>query len=130
MDIIASKEGLFVELDSSAISDEVVVNYIHGHETISELFMYEVRFSCKNRSLNGEKMLGAKATVIIHSPDHERFINGIIAEFSQGFTSQSEDIFLTEYTIILRPQLWTLSLDSNCKIFQNKTIMTILNHFY
>lgn len=126
MTVIASEEGLFVELDSSAISDEVVVNYIHGHETISELFMYEVRFSCKNRSLDGEKMLNSKATITIHSPEHERFINGIIAEFSQGFTSQSEDIFLTEYTVILRPQLWTLSLDSNCKIFQNKTIIDII----
>ena len=110
----------------SELKEDVVINNIRGSEAISELFEFHVNFSSANREIDAEKILGSNVTLHFKSEKHERFINGIITQFSQGRTSQKEDIYNTEYFFTMRPKLWLLSLDSNCQIFQEKSTMEII----
>lgn len=126
MDILTSQKELFVELSISELKEDVVINNIRGSEAISELFEFHVNFSSANREIDAEKILGSNVTLHFKSEKHERFINGIITQFSQGRTSQKEDIYNTEYFFTMRPKLWLLSLDSNCQIFQKKSTMEII----
>ncbi|MCR4623524.1 MAG: type VI secretion system tip protein VgrG [Alphaproteobacteria bacterium] len=126
MDILTSQKDLFVELSISELKEDVVINNIRGSEAISELFEFHVNFSSANREIDAEKILGSNVTLHFKSEKHERFINGIITQFSQGRTSQKEDIYNTEYFFTMRPKLWLLSLDSNCQIFQEKSTMEII----
>lgn len=125
-DFLQSQKDLIVNLSASAIKGDVVVNNIRGTEALSELFEFQVNFSSSDRELNAEKILGTNATIHFKSEEHERFIDGIITQFSQGTTSLKEDIYLTEYFFTMRPKLWLLSLDNNCKMFQNKSAMDII----
>lgn len=125
LDILQSQEGLFIQLNSAAGND-VVVSSLRGTEAISELFEYQVVFSSSNGRLDGENILGTVATVNLKSKDHERSINGIITNFSQGNTVLKDDIYLTEYSMTIRPKLWLLSLDRNCKMFQKKSAIDII----
>ncbi|MBO4406004.1 MAG: type VI secretion system tip protein VgrG [Alphaproteobacteria bacterium] len=125
-DFLQSQKDLVVNLFVSAIKGEVIVNNIRGAEALSELFEFQVNFSSADRELNAEKILGTNATIHFKSEEHERFIDGIITQFSQGTTSLKEDIYLTEYFFTMRPKLWLLSLDNNCKMFQNKSAMDII----
>lgn len=126
MDILTSQKNLFVELSISELKEDVVINNIRGSEAISELFEFHVTFSSANREVDAEKILGSNVTLHFKSEKHERFINGIITQFSQGRTSQKEDIYNTEYFFTMRPKLWLLSLDRNCQIFQKKSTMEII----
>ena len=128
MDFLQSQKDLFVELTISNLSKDidVIVNNIRGSEAISELFEFQVNFSSANRGLNAEDLLGSSTVLHFKSEKHERFIHGIITQFSQGTTSLKEDIHYTEYFFAMRPKLWLLSLDSNCRIFQKKSTMEIV----
>ncbi len=125
-DFLQSQKDLVVELSVPAIKGDVIVNNIRGSEAMSELFEFQVSFSSVDKEINAEKFLGTNASLHLKSDEHERFINGIIIQFSQGTTSLKEDIYLTEYFITIRPKLWLLSLDNNCKMFQNKSAMEII----
>lgn len=124
-DFLESSTGLLVELKASTIGD-AVVSYIHGIEALSELFEYRVTFASANRALDPESILGTIATLHFTSEKNSRFINGVITQFSQGTTALKDDIYVTEYSITIRPKLWLLTLDKNCKIFQNKSAMDII----
>jgi type VI secretion system secreted protein VgrG len=126
VDILQSQKDLLVELTLSAAKGDIIVNNIRGSEALSELFEFQVNFSSADRDINAEKILGTNATIHFKSESHERFINGIITQFSQGATSLKEDIYHTEYFFTMRPKLWLLSLDNNCKMFQNKSATEII----
>lgn len=125
-DILQSQKDLLVELILSAVNGDIVVNSIRGSEALSELFEFQVSFFSADRDINAEKILGTNATIHFKSESLERFINGIITQFSQGTTSLKEDIYHTEYFFTMRPKLWLLSLDNNCKMFQNKSATEII----
>lgn len=118
VDLSQSQKDLFVNLTISKLNEEVIVNNIRGSESISELFEFQVNFSSTNKEINAEKILGSSATLHFKSDNHERFINGIITQFAQETTSK--------YVLIMRPKLWLLSLDNNCRIFQKKSTMKIV----
>ena len=126
VDILQSQKDLLVELSLSTVKGDVILNNIRGSEALSELFEFQVNFSSVDRDINAEKILGTDATIHFKSESHERFIDGIITQFSQGTTSLKEDIYQTEYFLIIRPKLWLLSLDNNCKMFQNKSATEII----
>lgn len=118
VDLLQSQKDLFVNLTISKLNEEVIVDNIRGSESISELFEFQVNFSSANNEINAEKILGSSATLHFKSNNHEKFINGIITQFAQETTSK--------YVFIMRPKLWLLSLDNNCRIFQKKSTMKIV----
>jgi type VI secretion system secreted protein VgrG len=85
-----------------------------------------VVFAAKDNALDPEKAVGSSMNIAIKSDSQERYIDGIITEFSQGPTETQNDVFLTEYLVTLRPSLWLLTLDRNHLIFQNKTSIDII----
>ncbi len=124
--LLQVQKELFVDLKMSAVKGDLIVNTLRGSEALSELFEFQVSFSSPDRNLDADKILGTSATVRFKSEKLERFFNGIVTHFSQGTTSLKEDIYSTEYFFTMRPKLWLLSLDCNCRMFQNKSVMDII----
>ncbi|MDR1362343.1 MAG: type VI secretion system tip protein VgrG [Holosporaceae bacterium] len=123
--ILTKQDGLLAELDS-AFGNELLLKSLRGSEALSELFEYQVIFLCQDPALDLEKALGSDFTISFKSETQERHISGIVTEFSQGATETKNDIYMTEYTAIVRPKLWTLSLDRNHLMFQKKTGVDII----
>ena len=111
--IIHEQKDLFATLTTPFGEKEVAIKNFRGHEALSELFEFEVVFSAKNDSIDLEKGLGGSITICLKVDSNERYINGIVAECSQGATEQKGDVYFTEYSAIIRPKLWTLTLDQN-----------------
>lgn len=124
--ILKNQESLIAQISGSFGGSDLVIKYFHGIEKISELFEFTLVFLSANDSLDLEKSLGTSVTILIKSESQERYINGIISEFSHGATESKSDIYLTEYTIIIRPKLWLLTLDRNHLIFQKKSVIDII----
>lgn len=124
--ILTNQKDLVAQLKTSLGESKLVLKSLQGTETISDLFEFRVVFETENDSIDQDKALGTSFTVKIKADKEERIINGIVAEFSQGATKEKNGIDLTEYTAILRPKLWYLTLDKNYLIFQKKKGIDII----
>jgi len=96
---------------------------MEGTEEISGLFIYTLDLSSSDVNIDYDKILGKKATVVIESyNEKKRFINGVVT----GIVQLGTDHKSTSYRIELRPWLWELTLISDSKIFQQKTVPDII----
>ncbi|MDR1561195.1 MAG: type VI secretion system tip protein VgrG [Holosporaceae bacterium] len=125
--ILKNQEKLLTHVTTVFGDTDIVLKTLQGREIISDLFQFHIVFASQNNALDLEKALGSPINIAIKSESQERYVDGIITEFSQGATENKSDICLTEYFATIRPSLWLLTLDKNYLIFQNKTAIDIIN---
>lgn len=69
-----------------------------------------------------DEVVGKIGLLTILSEDTDRFFHGIVSEFSQGGRSGRFNL----YRLVLVPSIWLLSLEQDCRIFQDQTIPEIV----
>lgn len=103
------------------------ISNISGTETISELFTYNLILTSPDDSVAFDKILGKNVTVTIFDKNtKEYYIDGIVSRIAM----LEREPHFTNYHIELKPWLWELSLTTNCKIFQNKTVVDIIKAIF
>jgi type VI secretion system secreted protein VgrG len=104
-------------------ADKLTIRTIQGEERISGLFQYTLEMVSTDKSLDFKKIVGKGVTVTMELVDGSRaYLHGIVGRFVQAGT----DARVTTYYADLHPQLWLLTLRSDCRIFQNKTAPDII----
>lgn len=100
-----------------------------GEEGVSTLFRYSLDLVSTDDSVDAKKLLRTPVTVtMVLEGDEERVIHGWISRFVQ--LGQSEGGELTSYRAEVVPWMWFLSLTSECKIFQNKDVLEIVEEVF
>ena len=100
---------------------------IEGEERISSPFFYKVKLKSEDKNIDFSKMIGKALTIIIESfTGEKRYINGIITRFLQAETGRR----FTTYYAEIRPWLWQLTLTSNNRIYQSKTVIDIISSVF
>ncbi|NJD08646.1 MAG: type VI secretion system tip protein VgrG [Methylococcaceae bacterium] len=96
-------------------------------EALGELFEYRIDALSADESIRPEQMLGQPVTVSMELPQGRyRYFNGFVSSFGyQGAVDH-----LARYQLIVRPWLWFLSRNSDCRIFQNQTVPTIVKEVF
>ena len=104
-----------------AIDAEVFFARMEGRDEISSPFAYSLLISTKDMELDPLKVLGTPAEIKVEG-ETPRTFHGHVADMAL------EDIRddLSFYRLTLRPWLWFLSLDSDNRIFQEKTTPDII----
>ena len=105
--------------------DELLIESLDGAEGISRLFEYHVELLATiDTVIDPRAIVGAKVNVAIALNDVQgsRWINGIVASFEQCAGDEELDV----YRARIVPSLWQLTLSSNCRVFQNKTVIEIV----
>src|SRR5690606_24858764 len=100
-----------------------------GHESMGRLFEFEVELLRPEKygAVDVAKVLGEDMTVQVDcSGSTPRYFNGAVAQFKHTGIERS---FIC-YRAVLRPWLWFLTLTSDCKIFQDKSIPDILKEVF
>lgn len=108
-----------------AIEDEIFFARMDGSDEISTPFAYGLLISCKNMNLEAGTVLGTKAIITV-SGEEERHFHGLVADFA--LEEIRDD--LAFFRMTLRPWLWFLSLDSDNRIFQEKTVPDIIEEVF
>lgn len=91
---------------------------LQGAEYLSEPFLFELSMLTDQDTVDAAAVVGKSAYVtLIDGDGNKRYIHGLVTRFAQNER---------RCTAELRPWLWILSLISDCRIFQNKTIPDIL----
>jgi type VI secretion system secreted protein VgrG len=102
--------------------DELEVRHLHGTERLSSCFEYVLTLYSKSPNIKAEDLLGQSAYVSVTSGAQPvRAFDGIIAEFE--YTGHARNYWT--YRMVLRPWLWLLSRNNNCRIFQGQTTLEI-----
>ncbi len=103
--------------------EELRVKSFTGSEGMSELFCFELDLVSRSSNIDFEKVLDQSATLtLIDKQGNQRFINGVVASFEQGNTG----FHFTQYRAVIMPMLHRLRYRSDNRIFQNKTVVEIM----
>ncbi len=105
--------------------DVLVIESLEGVEGISRLFDFQAELLADSgTAIDPKALIGKKVTVDLSLLDvqGDRYINGIIAAFEQT----AGDTDFDAYRVHIVPSLWQLTLSSNCRVFQGKTVMDII----
>lgn len=152
MNLVLENGGKLLANLQTSLGENLLIKSFYGTETISDLFEFKVTFLATDNAIDLDKALGTPMTISVISDKQKRYINGIITEFSQGATRSKTNIHLgpvsrkdknapltaddkkfgyqhghlTEYTAVIKPKLWLLTLDRNHLMFQKKTAIDII----
>src|SRR5262249_27989437 len=117
------QKGRLLSLTTPLGADVMIATSVTGREGLSELFGMVVSMISTNTGVTADNLLGKPVTVKISRPGKDpRTFNGIVAAFA------AEDSFVTglrRYRVVLRPKFWLLTRTTDCRIFQNQTVVQI-----
>src|SRR4051794_11663795 len=118
-------QNTLMRLTTPALApDDFVVEELDGHEGLSQLFGFEIGLVCQRSDLQPADLLGQSVTLELEiGAGSMRPFNGIVRRFSAG-PSQARGA--RSYRLEVVPTLWRLSAASDCRIFQAKTVLAII----
>src|SRR2546426_1387904 len=117
-----------VRIDTVLGADVLLLAAFTGEEGISTPFYYTLDLLSEDASIDAKKLLRSPATVTLDLVDgSKRYVHGLIRRFVQLGRSETQ---LTSYRAELVPWLWFLSLSSECKIFQNLSVLEIVEQVF
>ncbi|HUA58525.1 MAG TPA: type VI secretion system tip protein TssI/VgrG [Verrucomicrobiae bacterium] len=98
---------------------------MHGREAISELFNFRIECVWADDSaLDFSQLIGQNITLEMDLAAGTRYINGIVQSLAQGIHDPERNI--THYFLDVVPEMWLLTRDIQCRIFQNKSVPDII----
>jgi type VI secretion system secreted protein VgrG len=103
---------------------ELLLENFSGSEGISQSFHFRVSMVSENSNIDMRGLLRTPATIYLRLTDgKERYFHGHFQSLSQREISK-DNLVTYEGTIV--PKLWFLGLESDCRIFQNKSVPQIV----
>ena len=110
-----------IKIKIPGLGDDVTFAQLQGVDAISECFRFTVDFVSTSADLKADDALGTDVTVEVDG-ETPRFFHGLISDFV--LTDVRAD--LTHYSVTVVPWLWFLSLHTDNRIFQKKTVIDIV----
>ena len=122
--MVATQSHREVSVKTALADDVLLFAGMRATEALGQLFEFTVTMRSLDPDLRIADVLGTSLTVkITTSEDGDaRYLNGIVTRFrSLGLQDG-----LPSYEAIVHPALWLLSRASNCRIFQDQTVLAIV----
>lgn len=114
-----------IRLTTPLGKDVLLPETLAGFEAISELFSYRLDMVAdKTTSIEPGSIVGKTVTIDIQADDtgKARYINGVVAAFEMCGGDEEFD----NYRAWIVPALWALTLNTNTRVFQNKTVVDVI----
>jgi type VI secretion system secreted protein VgrG len=117
-----------ISVDTPLGKDALLLKAVDGEEQISGLFRFELEMLSEDPNLDFASIVSEAVTVNIGLSDEEnvRYINGLVTEFSQ----HDFDARVWIYRAVIRPSMWLLTRTTDCRIFQNQSVMDIIEAIF
>jgi type VI secretion system secreted protein VgrG len=108
-------------------ADVMLVDGFSGEEGISVPFQYTVRMLSENDSVAASSLLRKPVYLSIQLSDgSEKCVHGLVSRFLSAGRRQT----YAAYEATLAPWFWFLSLSTDCRIFQKKTVPEIVEQVF
>lgn len=120
---MASERATVVQTPVGA--ELLTFTHLVGRDEISRCFAYTAGFVSNNPEIDPLKMLGGDVSIEGES-DPKRWFSGLVSEFR---LTRIEDR-LAYYEAVVRPWLWFLGNTTDCRIFQNMSVVEIVEKIF
>jgi type VI secretion system secreted protein VgrG len=105
----------------TGVESELLVVEFSVNERISYPFECSVSFASEDE-IKFDNAVGKEALLTILGPDTDRYVHGLISELRRAGVKGR---FYLYYARVV-PSLWMLSLEYDCRIFQDKSVQDIV----
>ncbi len=120
-----TQEQRILSFTSPLGADKLLAESFHGVEAISELFDFDVEvLAVLATTVNASDLIGKRVTLNLQVSDSgtKRSFNGMVASLK----SFGVDPDFQNFRLRMVPTLWLLSLNTQTRVFQGKTVMEIV----
>lgn len=109
-------------------NDAVLLTELRGDEELSRPFQYHLALISEDNDIKAKDIVGKNVTLSIDYDDGaKRFFNGFVQRFAAG----DEDVKgVRSYRAVVVPWLWFLTQTTDCRIFQSKTVVEIIEQIF
>ena len=119
-----------LKIDTPFDEDFFLLNSFNATEAISELFHIEAELLHEESAgwpdcdeVDPKKILGENVRIEMSRQEHgQRYFNGIVSRITQGARSRRT----TQYWITVVPEVWKYTQRQQSRIFQQKTVQSII----
>jgi type VI secretion system secreted protein VgrG len=119
--------GSPIQITTPLGDNKLLLQSLQGEERLSGLFHFTLDLLSEDDGLDFTQIVGKNVTVSLALPSGDtQYINGIVSRFVQAGKSDR----FTAYFADLRPWLWLMTMNSDCKIFQNKSAPDIIQQVF
>ena len=116
-----------MEITTPLGADVLLFHRMRAREELSRLFEYEIDLLSRQGDVNLDAILASNVTVKIELPGQQtRCFNGYVTRFTQIGMHGRYHL----YRAIVRPWLWFLTRNANCRIFQNLSAPEIIRKVF
>ena len=116
-----------ISLETPLGPDALLLQSFTGTEGISRLFRFNLDLLSEESSIDFDSVIGQPAAIHVELADGTpRYFNGYVSKFVQS----AQDERFTRYQAELVPWLWFLTLNADCRIFQNMTVPDIITQVF
>ena len=114
---------------TSPLGDDVLIPVgIAGNEAVSQAFSYHVRIVSERGDIDATQLLSHPGCVILRRDEEvARYFHGIFQEFAADGMPRPG---MYAYHAVLVPKVWFLGQTSDCRVFQKKTVVEILQQMF
>lgn len=121
-----TQEGRLLTIESPLGTDKLLLSGLEGEEQSSRLFRFDLDLLSEDTDIDPNDLLGKSVSfgVGLSGGTERRWFNGIVRRFAaggmagQGFRSYRAEVV---------PSFWLLTRTEDCRIFQEKTVKTIID---
>lgn len=118
----------FLTIETPFGRDVLKLTAFEGEEALSRLFTYRLEMLSEEEDLDPAAILGKSVTFsCLRGDGTRRYWNGICKHFSAAGWMQQR---LRVYTAEIVPALWFLTRNSDCRIFQRKNFLKIIEDIF
>ncbi|MFL1407026.1 type VI secretion system Vgr family protein [Marinobacter sp. M1N3S26] len=119
----------FLKIHSSLGEDELILERLTVSEGMSRLFQIEVGFTANQRIRDMKQHIGEEVVISLAMTDklgsRERYFHGHFLHISElGKPMHNKDG--QRYSAVIVPRAWSATSRTNCRIFQDKTALDIV----
>ncbi len=100
----------------------------HGEEELSRLFHFDLALISENCKIMAEDIVGLNVSFSVDYDDgSQRYFNGFVQRFAAG----DEDMKgVRSYRALVVPWLWFLTQTTDCRIFQEMSVVEIIEKIF
>jgi Rhs element Vgr protein len=116
-----SRAQIAFQIEGGEPGDFLVLRY-RGSEGVCRLFRFEIELSSSQSYAGFDAVIGKPAVLSINTANGARWFHGIVSRFEMTGHAGSRTLFRAEVV----PAMWLLTHRYNSRIFQNKTVVEII----
>jgi type VI secretion system secreted protein VgrG len=128
-----TQEKRLIAIETPLGPDVLLLVELSGTEAVSRLFNYRLTLFSEDHRIAFADIIGQNVTLSIElNSGEKRFINGLVASFSQtsSGTQRVETGTFSQYTATIVPWPWLLTKTSDMRIFQELSVPEIIEKIF